>query len=662
VNPLDIPPGQAHRPQWAPAPGRRRTWWAVPFLLSLLFVGAVAGWLQWSDLQEQEDQRLTLIADALTLEAQLSTRIETEQRLLDTLARTLQAAPPGGALRPSPQTLLAEGLQHEWLSLTWLDANNRIVAHVPEHTPRPASPGPGGGVDEGGLSAHVWAPLRWPDGTTEGAEVARYSPLLLLRQGVPWWLARKYDVRLLDNFDQVIASTSDRPPPPERASYRVQVGPGLPGTLLELSARDRLKPWWTTLPLALMGVFVLLVGGATALLRRQVREVTRAEAAWQTEAAWRRAMEDSLTVGLRARDLDGRLTYVNRAFCDLVAFSADELLDRLPPMPYWPPDAIEDSMSRHLRNLAGGAPREGYEARWLRRDGQPIDVIILEAPLVDARGRQIGWMGSVVDITERKRFEERERRLSETRSQQARLTMLGEVASALAHQLNQPLTAITGYNAGVQRSLQRAGFADARVMDAVARLGEQAAEAGRIVKRIREFLTRRTPQRERCDLAAIAQRAVGLVQGDLTRQRIELDWALAPDLPPVLADPVLIEQVVINLVRNAGDALQTGPAQDAPARGGLREAGGLGALRIRLTTVLAEDGSVRLCIDDSGPGLQGRPIEALCEPFFSTKPDGMGMGLAICRSVIEAHHGRFEAAANAWGGARLCFTLPRDVG
>jgi two-component system sensor histidine kinase DctS len=358
-------------------------------------------------------------------------------------------------------------------------------------------------------------------------------------------------------------------------------------------------------------------------------------------------------VGLRARDVDGTLVYVNRAFCDLVGFSPEELIGRATPMPYWPPDAIADSMSRHLRNMAGGAPRDGYEARWVRKDGRPIDVMLFEAALVDATGRHIGWMGSILDITERKRLEERERHQTDTMAHQARLTMLGEVASALAHQLNQPLTSITGYAAGVKRLLERAGQPDARLVDAMTRLGDQAAEAGRIVKRIREFLTRRSPQRETMDLGEAAHRALALLARELRRLQLHVEWAVAPGLPKVDADPVLIEQVVLNLVRNACDEMTGVPAAQRRLRIGIARAG-----TSALPGASDAEGFLRLDVDDAGPGLRGRSVEQLVTPFYSTKPDGMGMGLAICRSIIEAHHGAFDATDSAFGGARFSFTLP----
>jgi two-component system sensor histidine kinase DctS len=234
---------------------------------------------------------------------------------------------------------------------------------------------------------------------------------------------------------------------------------------------------------------------------------------------------------------------------------------------------------------------------------------------------------------------------------QARLTMLGEVASALAHQLNQPLTSITGYAAGVKRLLERAGQPDARILDAMTRLGDQAAEAGRIVKRIREFLTRRSPQRETMDLAEAAHRAIALLGRELRRLQLHVEWAIPVGLPRVDADPVLIEQVVLNLVRNACDEMAGVPAAQRRLRVSIARAGALPGAS-------DDQGFLRLDVDDAGPGLRGRSVEQLVTPFYSTKPDGMGMGLAICRSIVEAHHGAFDASASAFGGARFSLTLP----
>ncbi len=607
-------------------------------MLSGLFAVSVAAWLQHSDGVDLESRQRQLITDSLSLESQIGGRVAEEQLQLDALARSIDPAQPPAALAAlAARGAVADGLARLWQSVSWVDADERLRAVVPDGA-QPAA------ADRPGLSAHLSAPLRDAAGRPAGHLVVRYSPELLLRQAVPWWLAHEYGVRLVDGFGQVIADPLHAGPgaAPPAQSHRHSLEPAMPDTYLELSLKEPPVPWWLRLPVVLMAVFLALIGTVTALLRRQMDELLRTQAALRTEAAWRRAMEDSLTVGLRARDAGGRLVYVNRAFCDLVGFAPEELMGRAAPMPYWPPDAIADSLSRHLRNMAGGAPREGYEARWVRADGQPIDVMIFEAPLVDAGGRRIGWMGSILDVTERKRLEERDRRQIDAVAHQARLTMLGEVASALAHQLNQPLTSIAGYAAGVKRLLEGAGQPDARLVDAMARLGDQAAEAGRIVKRIREFLTRRTPRREAMDLDVAARRALALLGRELHRLQLRVDWAVAPGLPAVEADPVLIEQVILNLVRNACDEMAPLPAE-----------------RRRLRIAIAPaDGHLRLDVEDSGPGLRGRGVLQLAAPFYSTKPDGMGMGLAICRSIVEAHHGAFDAGDSPLGGARFSFTLP----
>ncbi|MFG6456584.1 sensor histidine kinase [Roseateles sp. BYS96W] len=617
-----------------------RSLWLAPLGLSLVFVLGVLGWVRANEADEQEQERQTLISDALSTEAQLRDRIDEEQAHLRQLAAALVGERPSeAALAAHPE--VNAGLRRLWLSVTWLDARNRVLAEVPDSSEA-------GGAEDG-LSLHLTARVG-----RDGVLVVRYAPALLLRRGVPWWLSRKYDVQLVDSGDQVIASATDSPmraAQGSRPSYRVALtGPlraspltqaALTDAALELTLREPTFNGARSLGWVLVAGFLPLIAAASLLMRRQMRQVQRAEVAGRTEAAWRRAMEDSALVALRARDFDGRLLYVNRTFCDMVGLPAEQLVGLLPPMPYWPPDALAEVAERNRRNLAGHAPREGYEAQWRHSSGRVVDVMVFESPLVDAGGRQIGWMGSILDVTERKRLEERERRQVETLAHNARLTMLGEVASTLAHELNQPLTAIASYNAGIANSLVKLGVQDDLVAGALKRLGQQAEHAGRIVARIREFLTRREPRHEPCDLHEVITAAVELLRRDCQRRRVALDVALAQGVPAVLADAVLIEQVVINLVRNAADALQA------------RETG----RRITVSSRVAGD-FVRVAVQDNGPGLQGVRVEQLCAPFYSTKSEGMGMGLAICRSIIEAHQGVLDAEEAPGGGALFSFSLP----
>jgi two-component system sensor histidine kinase DctS len=613
----------------------------LPLLASALFVVAVLLWAYRAEVDEQETRRATIIADALSSEAQLQSRLETEMSYLQDLGHQISHLPKtyeGLASNP----VVVDGLRRLWLSVTWLDANNRIVAHVPDSQPL-SGLRIKGQQDSSGMSSHLMLEVNGE------RLIVRYSPAVLLRRGLPWWLTRKYDVQLIDGYQQMIASVDEVPLRLEaqgRETYMVLVGGNMPGAYLELTARELTRPLWRALPIVLVSGFLVLMLAATLLLRRQVHQISRAENAWRTEAAWRQAMEDSALVGLRARDAAGRILYVNRTFCRMVGLTAEQLVGMEPPMPYWPPDALDEVMLRNKRNLEGRAPRDGYEALWCHQDGRRLNVMVFESPLIDANGDQTGWMGSIIDITARKLLEERERHQAEAMAHQARLTTLGEVASALAHQLNQPLTVIMGYNAGLQRMLTDAGYDNQAVLHALSQQGEQAAEAGRIVRRIREFLTRRAPQREACDLAAVAHRAAELLQRDLRTAQVAIQWALAPGLPQVFADPILMEQVLINLIRNAVDAMV----------GAARHGGAVGYIRI--AAQVSGERFVRMDVEDNGPGLQGRTVDALSAAFYSTKSDGMGMGLAICRSVIEVHHGGMDAGSSSLGGARFSFTLP----
>jgi two-component system, LuxR family, sensor histidine kinase DctS len=627
--------------------------WVLPMLLSLIFVVAVVVWLQRTDTLDREERRQTMITDALTLEAQLRGQLDFEASRLDEIGKSLQV---GGvtAEQFGKNAGISAGFGRIWQAVTWLDQNNRVIAHVASPSADPSALIPTTATAESvrGISSHLVASIRDARGNVVGSLVARYSPTALLKRGVPWWLARKYRVSLTDSLDQQLAASedmlrrkADSAPGFLRISYALSFDPPIRDASLELTEHTAFVPWYRGLPPALMAGFLLLVLIATWMLRRQMQSVLRAESAWRTEAAWRSAMEDSMVVGLRARDFNGRLVYVNRTFAEMVGWSQDALIGMMTPMPYWPPDQIEETMQRHLRNMAGDAPREGYEARWLHRDGHHLDVMVFETPLVDASGAQIGWMGSILEITERKLMEERDRKQADTLAHHARLTMLGEIASTLAHELNQPLTAIASYNAGVINSLKRDGFTDTDVHDALQRLGEQAAQAGRIVQRIREFLTRREPERESCEIHQVVVNAIKLFRRELDRYDVSVTLNNLDESVRVTADPVLIEQVIINLLRNATDVLMS--TKDR---------------RIEVTIHSAGERFLRIDVTDNGPGLAGRTIKQLCTAFYSTKSDGMGMGLAICRSIIEAHEGAFdarEAPSNfAKSGAQFSFSLP----
>ncbi|HEY9106005.1 MAG TPA: hypothetical protein VIN58_04955, partial [Roseateles sp.] len=262
--------------------------WLAPLALSLVFVLGVLTWVRANEAEEQDQQRQTLISDALSTEAQLRDRIDEELVHVRQLANGLAGQPPSTATLSAHPEVNA-GLRRLWQSVTWLDANNRVLAEVPEDAET--------GHSEDGLSLHLTAPV-----ARGGIVVVRYAPALLLRRGVPWWLARKYDVQLVDSADQVIASSTESPLRAAqfpRPSYRVALtGPlrasplaqeTLTDAALELTLRDPSANGTRALAWVLVAGFLPLVAVASWLIRRQMRQVQRAEVAGRTEAAWRRA-------------------------------------------------------------------------------------------------------------------------------------------------------------------------------------------------------------------------------------------------------------------------------------------------------------------------------------------------------------------------------------
>jgi len=612
--------------------------WIVPLLLSVTFTALVVVWAQDNERLEREITQRTVVADTLSLEAQLSSRMETEATRLRSAAVHVPVAGPDADRQLASLPEIAAGLDRRWISVLWLDANNRIVGEA-KREPRPGAlrlpPGEG-------ITLHLVAPTSDARRPQTGQLIARYDPADLIKSKDFWWLAAQYEVQLLSGQDQVIVSTESAGHATLGESYEMPFQ-AIPDARLRLTQRARQPPWFATLPVVLMVGFLALITAATLLLRRQINQVARAESAWRSEAAWRQSLEESALVGLRARDLEGRLLFANRTFCELVGYSLEELV------------AQGSGLDAAMQTRSGTAPlrtkREGYETRWRHRDGHFIDVMVFESPLVDGLGHQVGWMGSIVDVTERKRLEELERRQREVLANHARLSTLGEVASTLAHELNQPLTSIVSYSAGIAKALQRRPDSDPDLVAAAQALSRHATQAGGIVHRIRARLARRELVPEACDINPIVADAVTLLQREIRRAGVEVSLELAPHLPVVRVDRIGIEQVVSNLLRNACDAM-TGSDQGKKMQ-----------VRTSLSTHPPVDsvlGWIAVEITDQGPGLGGRDIETLTEPFFSTKQEGTGLGLAICRSILESHGGVLHAQDQPGGGARFSFFLPTE--
>jgi PAS domain S-box-containing protein len=494
--------------------------------------------------------------------------------------------------------------------------------------------------------------------------------------------------------------------------------------------------------LALSVVIVI----ALLMLWRYTRYRSEAEAALIAETGFRRAMENSMSTGMRVLDLEGRIAYVNPAFCRMIGWNEADLIGRMPPFPYWVPGRHESHQQTLDNVLTGKTPSSGLELEAQRRDGSRFNARMYVSPLRDPNGTQIGWMTSMTDITEPKRirealtaaherfmtvleglddaisvtadtndglellfanrtyrrffgaqtnghdellagrrgrytdesveiysssvqrwFEVQHRMLAWTdgrrvrlqvarditerrhheeasRIQQekiqltSRLTTMGEMASSLAHELNQPLTAITNYSMGAV-AMVKAGHTDLNtLLPALEKAASQAQRAGKIISRIRDFVKRSEPRRQPIQIDTVVENAISLAEIHARKRQIVIERQIPDNLPDVLADPILIEQVLLNLLKNGLESMDQS------------EIGNL------VVSVKKHDDQIEVGVMDRGHGLTDP--ERLFEPFFSTKTEGLGMGLNICRTIIESHHGRLWAANNPAGGTVFRFTLP----
>jgi two-component system sensor histidine kinase DctS len=416
---------------------------------------------------------------------------------------------------------------------------------------------------------------------------------------------------------------------------------------------------------AVVGALSLALLAVLALLGRDMRRRQRAELELADALAFRKAMENSLVTGLRARDLDGRITYVNPAFCDMVGYSAEQLVGSGLPAPWWPPELVDEYRERQAVRLTGqGLPREGYESVFQRSDGTRFPVLVIEAPLIDAQGTQTGFMSAILDLSEQRRIEDLNRASQERLQATARLATVGEMASLLSHELNQPLAAISSYASGTLNLLDEpADSAQALprsdLRQAMARIAEQAERAGRVIKSVADFVRRREQVREAVAPHNLIEAIRPLIDLQAKKQGIKVLIDVAADCPPVLCDRTMVEQVLLNLARNGVQAM---PEGDPPQRSGQRVL----SLSVRpLRPHSHEDASgqrrrgwVAFAVTDHGQGLSEAVSDKLFTPFFTTKSEGMGLGLSLCRTVIEQHGGALTFEAAEPRGTVFRFTLP----
>ncbi|WP_298930397.1 ATP-binding protein [uncultured Ramlibacter sp.] len=488
-------------------------------------------------------------------------------------------------------------------------------------------------------------------GQLQGYAVATYSLAEILADLVGPQLTRSQEVSLTEADGTRLAMHGAA----RRGSriFTSQQLLDLPGNTMVLRmdswrAAPDLFPNVLTALVTLMSIALVSV---LAMLGKDMRLRQRVEHDLAEALAFRKAMEDSLVTGLRARDLEGRITYVNPAFCEMVGFTPEELMGHATPAPYWPPELAGEYQKRQAVRLAGehAPPREGFESIFMRKDGSRFPVLIIEAPLINAQGMQTGWMSAFLDMSEQRRVEEISRASQERLQATARLATVGEMASLLSHELNQPLAAISSYATGSINLLRADAAADSGIGLAMQRIVEQAERAGKVIKSVHDFVRRRDQEREPVTPQALIDAIMPLVGLQARKLGVGVNTRVQDGLPPVLCDRTMVEQVLLNLARNAMQAMDQAHVRTPSLVIQVRRAPGPGS---------GGKDWLEFSVADRGPGIAPEVQQQLFTPFFTTKAEGMGLGLSLCRTVVEQHGGFLGFEPNTPQGTIFRFTLP----
>ncbi len=762
-------------------------YWLTPLISIVVFMAMMGGILWWLNDQEKTLRRETLLRDVETAQQTLRIRLLSNQDALNALARAVATHEVDQVLF-SAQTRELLSVHHEYAAIAYVD-ENRVTRWV-SASPQVEGTGfrmPTEVVQE---PESFWAfdlarddrrtaytrPFLAPNSDVywevlvpvyrgqrfAGVVVGTYSVTQMLRELVPPEIRSKYLLTIVDEGGNQLTSTLTQPIDDSMLAHEIVVDPPGYGMYLRAYAYAVRPQFAENLLFWLVFGLSAFIVWSLAVVWRHMQRRAIAEQALSQETNFRRAMENSILTGMRAIDMQGRITYVNAAFCHMTGYEEADYLGRSAPYPYWPSDRVRESTRNLELILTGRAPPEGLEVQVQRKDGSRFEARMYVSPLIDEHGTQTGWMTSMTDITEPKRvrenlaaahrrftavlegldaavsvfapspahpqgellfanryyrqlfghqasghlalggviedqrgdtparevylnavqkwFEVRSRRIEwvdgrrvhmliatditqrheaeEMAHQQqekvaltSRLITMGEMASSIAHELNQPLTAITNYSMGTLARLraQSNGGTGAVVPDellpALEKTSQQAQRAGAIIRRIREFVKRSEPRRRDTDLRAVIDDARGLVDIDATRRGARVALDIPDDLPLISIDPILIEQVLINLMKNGIEAMAQSPERVL-------------TLRVRVGA-----GHVVIDVIDRGTGIDESAQAKLFEPFYSTKAEGMGMGLNICRSIVEFHQGRLWVDNNADGrGCTFHMLLPLTRG
>ncbi len=794
----------------------------APVAAVLLFLAAIASAFWYLRIEEVEREQEAIKRDVEYAQQRLRLRLLERQEQVMRLARDIS----NREIKLDQFLIRTESLVQqypEFLSVTWIDDKRRVLATQNISSLSQSQQWRSGSVIKPGDTETLYSlardlmqpiygqinleadrdspmnvlqlhtPLSNDQGRFNGVVLAEYSMEGLLRYGIPTEVLAKYAVALQDGEGRMLAGQSI---PSRAALWSVLPGIDKPHNDYQIPVSPvgndlvlRAQTWRTSQGLVGSGLFwlVSVLSGMTAWMLianwRHTRRRLQAQKALVAETNFRRAMENSMLTGMRALDLRGRITYVNPGFCQMTGWSESELVGAVAPFPYWPEQDRELLTRRLEEEISGQHSTGGFQVRVKRKNGQLFEARMYVSPLIDATGKQTGWMTSMTDITEPNRIREQlanaherftivlealdasvsvaplgseellfanklyrlwfgqntqghlrlvqqagayngdkgsddvddmaglptmgltqagsenaeifvpelnkwlevrsryinwadgrlaqmviasditpRRQAEELAAQQAeraqtasRLITMGEMASSVAHELNQPLTAISNYCSGMISRIQNKQVKEEDLLWALEKTAHQAQRAGQIILRIRSFVKRSEPNRTLSDVSVMVSESLELAEIELRRRHVRLTHHVAARLPKLWVDPILIEQVLVNLMKNAAESIEN--AKRPPDRRQVE-------LRI-LPKHIENQPVVEFSVIDSGAGLPPGAMERVYEAFFSTKVEGMGIGLNLCRSIVESHRGRITSEnlynSGEVTGCRFSFWIPVET-
>ncbi len=346
--------------------------------------------------------------------------------------------------------------------------------------------------------------------------------------------------------------------------------------------------------------------------------------------------------GIATVDLQGRFLTVNAAFCTMLGYSAAELVDR-PVNSVTHPDDVAAADKRLRQFREGRIDEYRMRKRYVRKDGAIVESYMNACLIRGARGQPMMYVGQAEDLTQRLEAERLAKESQDRLAHVTRLQTLGEMAAGIAHEINQPLTAISNYAHAGRRLLDSSPTDKQQLSQALEKITLQAERAGDVIRRLRNFVRKRSSARTIVHVDQLVRDAVRLAEVDAAFHDLSIELQLGERLPAVLADPVQIQQVLLNLLRNAMEAME---APDCSPR----------ILTVRAEA--ADETTLVISVQDRGEGISAEVERQLFTTFFTTKSFGLGLGLAISRSILESHGGRLWFTRNADRGATFHISLP----